>query len=97
MVKFPKTVDPSSPEFEFYNSLIGTPILQGILSERITFPSSGTVFIKHQLGRVYRGFICTYRDANANFYIDTTNTRPGSELWLVNSLASPVTGQFWIF
>ncbi len=97
MVKFPKTIDPSSPEFEFYDSVIGIPVIQGILTEKITFEASETINIKHRLGRVFRGFIVTYLDANANFFIDTSNTRPASEIWLTNSLAGTVTAQFWIF
>ena len=97
MIKFPKTIDPAAPEFEFFNEVIGTPIVQGRLSGKLEFGSSATIKIKHKLGRPVRGYLCTWRTADANFSVDTTNTRPESELWLTNSLAGAVTAEFWIF
>lgn len=97
VIRFPKTVDPSSPEFEFFHDVVATAFLQGGFTDKIEFTSGQTVKIKHKLGRKFQGYFPVYINADATFYVDESNTRPDSEIWLTNSLAGTVTAQFWIF
>ena len=96
-VKFPHSVDSSAPEFEFYSDVVRNPLIQGVLIENVSFEASGTVKIKHKLGRPAIGWIVVDRDAVVDFTRSSSNTRPASELWIVNNTATAVVASFWIF
>lgn len=77
---------------EFTRPLVQNPLLDGQLLENISI--SGALLVNHDLGRPWRGYLITNKNASVDIYATRKTT---DNLMILLTASGPATVDIWIF
>lgn len=70
------------------------PLLDGVLLKSVTVATTPTL-VEHKLGREFRGFVITNKNANANVW--QTGTNPSSRRFISLQSSTAIQVDLWVF